>query len=272
VATWYAAFHVGVLERADRSVLRGFADLRRPHTEPIANAIAHLCNPKPFVYFAAVPVLVALLRRRPRPAFAIGAILLGANVTTQLLKPLLAHPRASLLLGGSPATLASASWPSGHATAAMSLALSSVIAVPPRARPLVAALGAGFAVAVSYSFLTLGWHFPSDVLGGYLVAATWATLAIAVVFALEARRGRPVPAAAAGSSGAGAARVSVGEALVPPAAALLAALMLAGLLALARPHAVVAYAHAHTAFMVGAATIGAFALALATALALALRR
>jgi hypothetical protein len=147
-----------------------------------------------------------------------------------------------------------------------------VIAVPPRARPLVAALGAGFAVAVSYSFLTLGWHFPSDVLGGYLVAATWATLAIAVVFALEARRGRPAPAAAAGSAGAGASRVSVGEALVPPAAALLAALMLAGLLALARPHAVVAYAHAHTAFMVGAATIGALALALATALALALRR
>ena len=63
-----------------------------------------------------------------------------------------------------------ASWPSGHATAAMSFALCAVLAAPARLRPLVAAVGAAFAVAVCYSFLALAWHYPSDVLGGFLVA------------------------------------------------------------------------------------------------------
>src|SRR5947208_2848357 len=94
LATWFAAFHVGVLEHADRSIFRGFADLqRRPHVNGLASFTAKLCNPQPYVYFCAVPVIVALARRRPWLALAIVAILLGANVTTQLLKPLLAQPR-----------------------------------------------------------------------------------------------------------------------------------------------------------------------------------
>jgi hypothetical protein len=47
---------------------------------------------------------------------------------------------------------------------------------------------------------------------------------------------------------------------------------LAGLVALARPHSVVAYAQAHTAFVVGAASIGVMGLALATGMMLAFRR
>jgi hypothetical protein len=66
-------------------------------------------------------------------------------------------------------------------------------------------------------------------------------------------------------------RVSVRQAILPPAAALLAALALVGLVALTKPQAVVAYAHAHKLFVAGAATIGALALVLATALALMLR-
>lgn len=262
--TWYLAFHVGLFGRADQSIFRGFAELHRPRVDRVANFIAHLCNPTPYVYFAAVPVLVALARRRPRVAFAIGAIILGANVTTQVLKPLLAHPRASSLFGGlSP--VAAASWPSGHATAAMSLALCSVLAAPARMRPAVAALGAAFAVAVSYSFLTLGWHYPSDVFGGFLVAGTWTLLVVAAVFTFDARR----PGATVREPDA---RPSIRETLTPPALAALGALALAGLLALARPHAVVAYARAHEAFMVGAAAIGALGLALATGVMLALRR
>src|SRR5205085_11232822 len=108
------------------------------------------------------------------------------NGPPELLKPLLAHPRAASLLGGR-APVGAASWPSGHATAAMSLALTYVLAAPGRLRPVVAALGAAFAVAVSYSFLTLGWHYPSDVFGGFLVATVWTLSGIALLFALRAR-------------------------------------------------------------------------------------
>src|SRR5436309_3313127 len=155
ILTWYLAFHVGIFERADQSILSGFAQFNtRTRVVRLASFVAGLCNPKPWVFFAVVPVLVALARGRPRVAFAIVAILLGANLTTQLLKPLLAQPRPHALLGANP-PIGAASWPSGHATAAMSLALVSVLAAPARLRPAIAALGACFAVAVSYSFLTL---------------------------------------------------------------------------------------------------------------------
>jgi membrane-associated phospholipid phosphatase len=257
--TWYAAFHVGVFERADQSIFRGFTGL--PHgarAASIADFIARLCDPNPYLYFAAMPVMVALARGRTRVALAIMAILLCANTTTQLLKPLLAEPRASIT---------EAAWPSGHATAAMSLALSWVIAVPSRWRPYVAAAGAAFAVGVSYSFLTLGWHYPSDVFGGFLVAATWTSLVVAAVRALDARRARALPATGASARG-----VSLREALTPSVAAAMGALGLAAIIALARPHAVISYARAHEAFVVGAAAIGVTGLFLAAGVMLALRR
>ncbi|MGN6171074.1 MAG: phosphatase PAP2 family protein, partial [Solirubrobacteraceae bacterium] len=254
VGTWFAAFHIGMFERADQSAFRGFADLlAHPHVGPLATFVARLCDPQPFVWFAAIPVVVALLRGRPRLAVAIAVILLGANATTELLKPLLAHPRAAWLLGGSH-PVGAASWPSGHATAAMTLALTSVVAAPGRLRPVVATLGAAFTVAVSYSFLTLGWHYPSDVFGGFLVAATWTLTVVAALLGVEQRRARLAVDAPSVTPGA---RVSLRGALAPPGAVLLGAVALACALAVARPQGVVAYAQAHAAFMVGATAIGA---------------
>lgn len=264
LATWFAAFHIGLFEHADRTILRGFVDLQgRPHVAPVAQFIANLCNPNPYLYFCAVPVLVAVARRRLWVALAIVTILLGANVTTELLKPLLAQPRPrDLIVGPGPS---SASWPSGHATAAMSLALSCVIAASPRLRPAVAALGAMFAVAVSYSFLTLAWHYPSDVFGGFLVAAIWTLLALAAVFTANATR--PEVAATERVH-----RLSIREALGPPAAALLGAIGLAVLVVIARPGAVSSYVRAHETFVVGATAIAATGLALATGIMLSVRR
>jgi hypothetical protein len=257
---WFLAFHVSVFRHEDAKILSGFAGLHHGRVDPLANSIAQLCNPSPYVYFAGGVVLVALLRRRPGMALVIALIIFGANVTTELLKPLLAAPRPTLP-GVSPVD--AASWPSGHATAAMSLALCAMLAAPARLRPFVAALGAAFAVAVSYSFLTLAWHYPSDVFGGYLVATMWTLLGVAVLFTARARRTGAVRSTEP---------PSLVAALRPPAAALLGALLLGGLVALARPHQVISYAQAHTAFVVGAAAIAAASLTLATAVMLALRR
>ena len=267
IASWYAAFHIGVFERADQTMYSAFGDLsHHPRVNSLAVFVAQLCNPNPFVFFAAVPVLVAIARRRVWLAITIGAILLGANETTQLLKPLLAEPRAASALTGGVVPPGAASWPSGHATAAMSLALCVVLAVPSRLRPYMAALGAAFAVAVSYSFLALQWHYPSDVFGGFLVAGTWTLLGIAALFAVEARGPAGAAVQRVGQ------RISIREALGPPAIALLGALALVGVVVLARPQAVIAYARIHTSFMIGAAAIGALGLALATGVVLALRR
>jgi membrane-associated phospholipid phosphatase len=266
LATWVAAFHVAFFEHLDQSILRGFAGLgSKPRVQPIANWIATLCDPNPYVYFCAVPVAVALARRRLWVALAIIAILIGANFSTQLLKPLLAVQRPFSLPGTDTPPL-SASWPSGHATAAMSLALCCMLAAPARLRPFVTALGAAFAVAVCYSFLALEWHYPSDVLGGFLIAGIWTLLALAaIITAIE----REVPGAALRAPQQ---RLSVREALGPPSFALLGAAGLAALVLIARPHAVVSYARVHEAFVIGAVAIGALGLALVTGVMLALRR
>lgn len=261
--TWYLAFHVGVFERADVNILGGFIDLHRPRVDALATFIAGLCNPSPYVYFAGAVVVVALVRRRPDVALMVALIIFGANFTTQLLKPLLAASRLVPIDGQA---VGAAAWPSGHATAAMSLALCSVLVAPVRLRPAVAALGAAFAVAVSYSFLTLNWHYPSDVFGGFLVATVWTLIGIAVLSVLRARYRQGESAEMPAD------RPPIRDALRPPAAVLLAAVGCAGLVALARPHQVVSYTQAHTAFVVGASAIAALALALATGVMLTLRR
>jgi membrane-associated phospholipid phosphatase len=259
---WVLAFHVGFAARADVSILNGFTGLDHGRERSVAYFIARLCSPDPYVYLAAVPLVVALLRRRPLVALAVLAVLIGANATTELLKPLMAAARPAPAPNGV-IPIAAGSWPSGHATAAMSLALCCVLAAPARMRPWVAALGGVFAVAVSYSFLSLAWHYPSDVCGGYLVATAWTLLAIAALSAVS-KVSEAEPAARRS-------RIPLASALEPPVAAVAAALVLVVVVAIAHPHAVVQYARFHKGFVVGAVVIGALGLALATSVMLALR-
>jgi membrane-associated phospholipid phosphatase len=261
----FLAFHVHAGERADQAILQGFAGLQRPRLNHVASVIANLCDPKPYLVLASIPVLVALVRRRPRTAVIVGLIMLGANFTTQLLKPLLATPRFHDLPGP---FVQAQSWPSGHATAVMSLALCAVIVAPARLRPLVGAVMAAFAVALCYSFLALGWHYPSDVLGGYLVASVWALLGVAALSWLVRRR----PASPRAQAETRRVQISVAEALAPFALLVACVLGCAAVVAVARPHEVVSYAAAHKTFVVGAAVIASLGLAIATGASLALRR
>jgi membrane-associated phospholipid phosphatase len=261
---WLAAFHVPVFRHADQSIYLQFVALQdHGRIAWVAHHLVPLFDPNPYVYLVLVPLVLALLRRRPRVVIAAAAIVLGANVTTELLKHLITTPRAGSLFAGGVSWLPGGSWPSGHSTAVMSLVLASVLAAPGRLRPVVAALGAVLSVAVGYSLLATGAHYPSDVLGGFLVAAMWTLAILAALIAAE--RWRPSPRASAD-------QVSVRAALGAPSAVLLGALVLTGLLAVVRPHDVLFYARAHEAFVVGAAGIAALSLALSTAVVLSARR
>jgi membrane-associated phospholipid phosphatase len=257
-AVWAAAFDWGFARRLDASALRGFVGVgAHPSVEPAANALAHLADPLPFGLLALALVAAALYRGRPRVALAVPAVLLAANVTTQLLKPLLADPRTCTCAGDS--TIAAAAWPSGHATAAMSLALCAVLVASPRWRPSAAVAGSLFALAVSYSLLSQGWHFPSDVLGAYLVAAFYTLLAVAGLRAADARWPARTGREAATRWGAATGPAVAGTLVVAlPAAAVV----------LARP----AYVAAHGAFVVVAAGLAVAAAAVAGVFAASLRR
>jgi hypothetical protein len=158
---------------------------------------------------------VALLRGRPRLALGAGAILLGANLTTQYLKAELGRPGTFGPDGGS--------YPSGHVTVAMSLAMALVLVVPPALRPVATLVGAAYAVGVGVAVIALDWHRPSDVVGAYLVTVAWAALVAAVLAAGpgagELRARRPASRRAVRAGGAVAVALALGFGAVVAAAA-----------------------------------------------------
>ncbi len=128
---------------------------------------------------------LALLRRRIDLALAALAAILAANLTTQVLK--LALPRPNLL--GPDGVAFGQSLPSGHATAAMSLAVALALVLPTRIRAVGVLPLLAWALFVGAGVLATGWHRPSDVICAYAIATGWAALAAIVVV-----RRRPAPA------------------------------------------------------------------------------
>ncbi len=195
VFVWVCAAFVPATHTEDALLLREFTLLGRPGVNLPARFLLHLLDPTLFAIWGIAIVAFTLAQERSRAALAIVLVLCAAPLTSEALKPLLAHPHA--LIGG--VTLGPATYPSGHATAALTLVLCSVLASPPRWRTLVAMVGALYTAAVGISLLILAWHMPSDVVGGFLVASMWMALAIAGLRAGEERRAK-LPGPAAGSA------------------------------------------------------------------------
>lgn len=131
-AVWIAAFHIGGLRTLDADAMEAFTGVARDPLEPSIRGVAVLADPTWFLAGGALLAAVALLRRRWLMAAVVPVVLLGANATTQLIKPALTDPRAFEM--GGEEMLYRSSWPSGHSTAAMSLALCFVLVVGRRSR------------------------------------------------------------------------------------------------------------------------------------------
>lgn len=171
------AFHAPVAQSVDRAALQGF-QIGRDSAEPAnVHHVAHSAKPLPVALMLGAAVAVALARRRPKRAVAAIAIVAGAGVLTQVLKTELATPRA--VAAAARYSVDAASYPSGHATATLSLVLAALVVVPRRLITLTAIAGAVWSLAVSFAMLILHRHFPSDLLAGYLVAATWGLVVLA---------------------------------------------------------------------------------------------
>ena len=121
-------------------------------------------------------------RRRPSPPSSWSP---GANLTTQILKALLAHPRYQPILGYR--QIGSTSFPSGHAAASLSIALALVLVAPRAWRVPAALVGAAFALCIGLSVLVVNHHYPSDVLGGWLVTGAWFFAVLAGLFTTQER-------------------------------------------------------------------------------------
>jgi membrane-associated phospholipid phosphatase len=171
IAVTLLAYGNSSVQRLDATVLGRFVNGSGPHANTLASGITLLGDLPALLLMLALACGIGWVRGRPRGIIAAVAVVAGANLTTQIFKLALAHPHARQLLGAD--QLSWDGFPSGHETAAASIAIAFAFVVPARLLPAVAALGAGFAAAMGWSVLVLNWHYPSDVAGGILVAASW---------------------------------------------------------------------------------------------------
>ena len=135
---------VPAVQLKDAVALHDFTLLSRPRVDALANFLLHLLEPLQFVLWGVA--LVA--SRSPANARASrsrsSALMPLAPLTSETLKPLLAHPHVQI----GAVHIGAASWPSGHSTAALALALFARCSSRPRACAYSSPrLGGAFALA-----------------------------------------------------------------------------------------------------------------------------
>src|SRR4051812_30596974 len=149
VGVMYLAYYVGPAARLDATALNGLYSIGSH--EPlfgIATKIAHTFNPAPYAVMGISLIVFAAVKRGMRHAVAVAVLLLGANASSQILKPALAHYR-DLSDWPSLPVLQAAAFPSGHTAASMSLAFGAVMAAPRAWKPLVAIVTGTIALVVA---------------------------------------------------------------------------------------------------------------------------
>jgi membrane-associated phospholipid phosphatase len=263
------AYGSDAARRMDATSLMGFVAVE-PNGGAIPDFLAHFGDPGAVIFLGAVLAGIALLRGRPRVA-AVVVLLIGiTSISSQVLKVVLAYPRYEGTVGN--ARVAPEAFPSGHSTAAMAIALALVLVVPARLRPLAAVVGAGFALSVAFSVIALGWHFPSDAVGGFLLASGWALVLLAGLAALDerfpARTGRTRAAATVRKVTEGVTAVG----LVALAAAGLLALAFIAFVAIVQPGGLLGVAERHTGLVIVAPLVAAAAVLLLSGVALFSKR
>jgi membrane-associated phospholipid phosphatase len=159
---------------ADHAIVQYLFSIRTPWGISVFSALTSLGDTLTIGLVLLCACLVLILSKRNK-AYIVGLVVCvaGAKASEVLLKLLVgrARPDAYALFH-----LDSYSFPSGHATAAMALygCIAYVLCkIYPKHRTFWLASAAIVIVGIGISRIYLGVHYPSDVLGGYVLGAVW---------------------------------------------------------------------------------------------------
>lgn len=192
VVTWFVFVATPQGQRVDAAVVDGARESRLDLWS-VAGPVLDLVSIPAVAIVLVAAMTIAAFRRRWALAIQVAVLMGGANLTTQVLKHTV-FPYPDLGVAYSPGN----SLPSGHTTAAASVAAALVFVVPPRARSWAAVLGATYAGLTGVSTLVGQWHRPSDVVAAYLVVLAWSGVACALAGTGTRRAARPGRPAGAG--------------------------------------------------------------------------
>jgi len=164
-------------QSVDTAALQG-ADVGHPRAVEIMTRALNGTTLISLVVVCLAAAAIGVIRRRIDLAVGAGLLVIAANLTTQLLKTRLDRPD----LDGFPAPN---SFPSGHTTAAASVAFALVLVLPPAIRGIVSLAGATYVTVIAVATVWAEWHRPSDTIAALLIVLAWGGLVAAV---LRARR------------------------------------------------------------------------------------
>ncbi len=137
--------------------------------------VLHIINPLTLVGMLVVIVLVGASRGELRLGIIATVGMAGAVLTAELMKTLLPRPdlapETNALIGSVE------SLPSGHVTIVMAFTLALYAVSAPCCRRTVLIVGIIVTTIIGTSVILAGWHRPSDVLAGVLLAIGWCALA-----------------------------------------------------------------------------------------------
>ena len=160
----------------DAQALRAIADGRNATLTSIAWVVTEAGS---FVLLAPLSIAFLLLRRWKRPAddIALVVIAAGSALLPFVVKLIVARPRPTI---EHLSHLSSLSFPSEHTTQAAAIYLTIALMLSQSLtrgwREAAIALGVVIALAVAWSRVYLGVHYPTDVTAGLVLGWSWALL------------------------------------------------------------------------------------------------
>jgi membrane-associated phospholipid phosphatase len=166
----------GETQHFDDAVRMTVYGVASPHATSVLYAVTQLGSPLLLIPGTLVCSLLFLHLRRIRGAILLTLTMVGVTLLNWILKAVFQRPRPLPFFGLTTPT--SYSFPSGHALAAFCFygALAALVTARLRSPLLRALVWAGAAVvivAVGFSRLYLGMHYPSDIVAGYATGFVW---------------------------------------------------------------------------------------------------
>jgi membrane-associated phospholipid phosphatase len=166
----------GETQHFDDAVRMTVYGIASPRATTVLHAITQLGSPLFLLPMTLVASLIFLRRRRIRGAILLTATMVGVSLLNWILKSVFQRPRPLPFFGLT--VPASYSFPSGHSLAAFCFygALAALLTARLRSTLWSAVVWAGavvIIVAVGFSRLYLGLHYPSDIIGGYATGFVW---------------------------------------------------------------------------------------------------
>ncbi len=168
----------GSFDEAIRAAIHRFAS---SDLTPFARGVSLFGSAAVIAALSVIAFVGFYVTGRRRAAIALAVVMAGAVILENALKFAFQRARPEPFFGTAPETY---SFPSGHAlfSACFYGAFAWLLGAAFRNRGLRAAIwtiSLALIAAIGLSRLYLGFHYPTDVIAGYLVAAFWTTALLA---------------------------------------------------------------------------------------------